>query len=102
MVPLYWLSYELGDWFFTDAPVTVFHLEWVNDILTYSRRFLFGNLILATVIAFMSYLMVARIVRRYRHVRVRKKERKRSIIQSARRQVVPALEVVEQRSTSEL
>ncbi len=78
MIPLYWLSYELGQWIFSDAPITFFDIDWLNRFMTYGRHFLFGNVIMAGFIATLSYFTIVMMVRRFRKVRFSKRMRRRA------------------------
>ena len=55
LMPLYTLSYQIGDFIFWDIPVLKFKFEILNQLYTYSRRFLIGNIIVSTTVAIVSY-----------------------------------------------
>lgn len=57
LVPIYGLSFSIGDMLFDASPVMTFQFEWMNTVVHYTRRFLVGNLILAVSISPVSYLI---------------------------------------------
>ncbi|MEQ9364740.1 MAG: DUF2062 domain-containing protein [Leptospirales bacterium] len=65
LIPLYSLSFVIGDAIFGDAAVKSFQIAWMNEVSTYTRRFLVGNFIVTGVIAVCSYWIVLRVAQRY-------------------------------------
>ncbi|MCR9141298.1 MAG: DUF2062 domain-containing protein [bacterium] len=65
LIPLYSLSFFIGDAIFGDAPVRTFELAWMNEVMTFTRRFLVGNLIVTTVVGVGSYWIVYYAAQRY-------------------------------------
>lgn len=66
MMPLYILSYKLGDLIFGNAPVVKYKIELINQIYNYSRRYLVGNFVVAASVSILSYFVLKYIVRLYR------------------------------------
>ena len=65
MIPLYLLSYKIGDLIFGSSPVSKYNIVILNQIYNFSRRYLIGNLIVAIVISTISYFIVKKIVLLY-------------------------------------
>ena len=55
---LYGLSFKLGEFILRDVPIRVYRIEFLNELFLYSRKFLVGNLILATTISLLSYILI--------------------------------------------
>jgi len=66
LIPVYYLAYHLGDALLAPLPVVEFELEVYNIVYLFSRRFLLGNLLIASVIAPLAYYMVRVVLKRYR------------------------------------
>lgn len=58
LIPVYWLSYMLGDLLFIPDPNIHFTYEMANEIYHYSGKFIIGNLFIATSVALISYYTV--------------------------------------------
>ncbi|MFH1053581.1 MAG: DUF2062 domain-containing protein [Candidatus Woesearchaeota archaeon] len=58
LIPIYLLSFKIGNLIFGSLPVVEFQLSMLNQILFYSRRFLVGNLIVAIGVSIISYVIV--------------------------------------------
>ena len=69
LIPIYALSYEIGNLFFDSPPVTVYNIKIINHIINFSKRYLLGNIILAVTISIASYFMVRFAVIEYRKYR---------------------------------
>ena len=86
VAPLYWLSYELGDSFFTPNPSIHFDLALFDQLYHYSGKFIFGNALIAILLSCLSYFAVYLITQRYLRKReveglieVQEQKRKRSL-----------------------
>ena len=58
IIPLYTLSYEVGNMLFGATPVIKYNIVILDHIYNFSRRFLVGNLIISTTISILSYPVV--------------------------------------------
>jgi len=58
VAPLYWLSYELGNLFFTPDPSIRFDLAIFDQLYHYSGRFIIGNAMLAIFMSTISYVVI--------------------------------------------
>ena len=54
-VPIYTLSYQIGDLLFSSAPLLSYKFEILNQIYYFTRRFLIGHLLLTIIITVISY-----------------------------------------------
>ncbi len=66
LAPLYVLSFKIGELLFEDVAVVKYKFELLNQVYSFSRRFLVGNVILAVVISVASYVVVKILVEVYR------------------------------------
>jgi uncharacterized protein len=57
-IPIYLLSYKIGDFLFGKSVVVMYELNIFQHIYFFARRFLIGNFILAASIALISYFLV--------------------------------------------
>lgn len=57
-VPIYGLSLELGSVLYTGTKVTMYHFELLNQIATYTLRFLLGHLAITLLITVATYGLV--------------------------------------------
>jgi uncharacterized protein len=85
VAPLYWLSYELGDSFFTPNPSIHFDLALFDQLYHYSGKFIFGNALIAMLLSCLSYFAVYLITQRHLRKKgiegildVQRQERKKS------------------------
>jgi uncharacterized protein len=58
LIPMFGLSYKIGDWVMKDLPIKDYEFSILTDILAYSRNFIIGNLILAISVSTLSYLII--------------------------------------------
>jgi uncharacterized protein (DUF2062 family) len=65
LVPAYSISYRIGDVLFGEMPVVGIDLPLLDSILHVTRRFLVGNLILASLVSTLSYLIIHEAVKAY-------------------------------------
>lgn len=70
LIPVYWLSYKIGDIIFTEAPVIEFRVLILNRIYLLTRRFLVGNIIVALALSLASYCLVFLVIKFYRKHRL--------------------------------
>lgn len=66
LTPIYLLSFKIGNLLFDEAPVVRYKFQILNQLYSFSRRFLVGNFILAVVISIACYFLVKALVRTYR------------------------------------
>lgn len=57
-IPIYVLSYKLGNILFSDLSIPLYNSGIVASFFSFSRRFLFGNILLALIISMTSYIIV--------------------------------------------
>lgn len=62
MIPFYWASYQLGGLLFGADPVVHYDVVVLNQAFDFTRRYLFGNLIVTAVTSAITYPLVRRIV----------------------------------------
>ncbi|MFH1788114.1 MAG: DUF2062 domain-containing protein [Candidatus Altiarchaeota archaeon] len=65
LVLVYWASYRIGDVIFGSIPAEKYSIVILNHAYNFTRRFLVGNLVLATTMSTLSYFTVKKIARRY-------------------------------------
>jgi len=63
-------EYSIGDYFLMGVPIRKYKFEILNQLFLYSRRFLLGNFILATVASFASYFLVLYLAQRYKKSKI--------------------------------
>ncbi|MEK6934891.1 MAG: DUF2062 domain-containing protein [Nanoarchaeota archaeon] len=63
--PIYYLSYELGDYIFESYLVTRFNISYLTVISNYIIRYIIGNVILAIIITPISYILTIIIVKKF-------------------------------------
>lgn len=73
-MPFYWLSMKIGNTIYTDEPTIIFEIDFLNQALHYSRRFLVGNLFISIPFSILSYYLALWIIRKVRFDRGSKKE----------------------------
>ena len=66
LVPVYLLSFHIGDLLFGNTPIVEYELDLVYRVFHLSRRLLVGNLLLGLFIALCSYPLMKRLVCAYR------------------------------------
>ena len=57
MTPFYYLSFRIGDMIFGKLPIIV-HGSWSGTIINFTKAYLVGNLIIATIVSFLSYFII--------------------------------------------
>ena len=62
MIPFYWASYQLGALFFGTDPVVHYDVLVLNQAFDFTRRYLFGNLIVTVITSAITYPLVRKIV----------------------------------------
>lgn len=63
--PLHVLGYAIGNYILSDAPVIFVKFELLGKIITYTRRFILGSFILATIISTISYFVIFNVTKKY-------------------------------------
>lgn len=66
MIPFYWASYELGAFALATLPVVSYDIVIADQVYEFTRRYLVGNVMLATFVTALTYPGVRRIVARWR------------------------------------
>jgi len=66
LIPIYWMSYKIGDLLFGSVPVVKYNIVLLDNIYNFSRRFIVGNFILALIISPLSYFITKKLVKLYR------------------------------------
>ncbi|UXP32329.1 DUF2062 domain-containing protein [Reichenbachiella agarivorans] len=69
VIPFYWLSLLIGDVIFGEMPVVLFQIEFWNEALQYTRRFLIGNLIVSIPFSVLSYYFALWVLKKVREKR---------------------------------
>jgi len=64
--PTYWLSYKIGAYLFAGEPLVKYNLDILNKAYEFSRRFLVGNIIVASALSASSYFLVKWIATEYK------------------------------------
>jgi uncharacterized protein (DUF2062 family) len=72
IAPIYWLSFRIGDWLFAGTPPAQYEIVWLNEVIYFTRRFLFGNLIVGALLTGLSYTAALAIARKIQSRRSRK------------------------------
>lgn len=67
-IPIYAASFQLGSMLFVDAPLVKYDIEVLNQLYSFTRRFLIAHLIIVGVITVATYT-VARITLTYRQAK---------------------------------
>ncbi|HHQ45566.1 MAG TPA: DUF2062 domain-containing protein [Candidatus Altiarchaeales archaeon] len=65
LVFVYSLSYRIGDFLFDAEPVVKYNVVVLDRAYNFTRRFLVGNMILATTFSASSYFLVKRLAERH-------------------------------------
>jgi uncharacterized protein len=65
-IPIYFLSYKLGDFIFRAAPVRQYEVVLIDHLYQFTRRYLIGNLIIAVTLSLISYFIVKKIATNYK------------------------------------
>lgn len=69
VIPIYWASIKLGNLLFGKSPVIYVQFELLNQLISYTLRFLFGNLIITIPISILSFYVALLITKRFRSER---------------------------------
>ena len=69
-IPIYALSFQLGSMMFTDAPLVKYDIEVLNQLYSFTKRFLVAHMIIVSGITLATYL-ITRAVLVYRNARRR-------------------------------
>jgi len=67
-VPIYALSFQLGTLLFSDATLVKYDIEILNQLYSFTRRFLIAHLIIVSSLTVVTYI-VARVVLSYRNTK---------------------------------
>ena len=63
-IPLYTLSYQIGELLYSGAPVLQYEFEVLNQAYLFTRRFLTGHLVLVMTITIVSYITLLLVFKR--------------------------------------
>ncbi len=66
LFPIYYLAYKLGNAIYGISPVINYNVVFTYHIYNISRRFLVGDIILATIISIMGYVVVRVVMKKYK------------------------------------
>ena len=66
---IYFLSYGIGDLIFGHTPIINYNISHIQQIYEVSRRYLVGNIIVATIFTLTSYFLVKFVVIEYRKIK---------------------------------
>lgn len=66
-IPLYTLSIYIGTLLFSDLPVMGFEVTFMDHVYNFTRRVLIGNVIVTSVVACISYMVVYILIRAYKN-----------------------------------
>lgn len=80
LIPIYWLSYKIGNLLFGSVPVVKYNIVILDQIYNFTRRYLVGNLILALIISPLCYFIVKGLIRLYRKKKNRERNKKNILI----------------------
>ena len=64
-IPIYALSYKIGDLFLENLPTKIFKIELLNKIWFYSQRVIVGSLSIAIIFSVASYFIIYSLTKRY-------------------------------------
>lgn len=65
LYPMITLEYSIGNFLLKDLPMVVYRWEILNEIITYSRRYLLGSLITTIFFSLLSYIIIYFLAKRY-------------------------------------
>lgn len=65
LMPVYLLSYKLGDILLDNVPPIKFNIVFLNQIYDLSARFLVGNMIISVSFSLMFYILIRYFARKY-------------------------------------
>ncbi len=68
---IYPTSYKIGQFIFKDLPIIEYNITFFHKAFIFTRKFLVGNLILATTVSSLSYALVRMIAQNYQDIRKR-------------------------------
>ena len=57
-IPIYYFSYQIGNMLFGQSPMIMYELTFLDQMYSYARRFLIGNVILTVTISIASYFIL--------------------------------------------
>ena len=67
-IPIYAASFQLGSLLFVDAPLVKYDIEILNQLYSFTRRFLIAHMIVVSIITICTYI-ITRVVLSYRQTR---------------------------------
>jgi uncharacterized protein len=65
LTPIYFFSYQVGDFIFGELPVVEYDIKFFERIYNLTRRVLVGNTIISALFSIMSYFLVKRLSAAY-------------------------------------
>jgi len=66
-IPLYILSFKIGNMLFSSEPIIKYNIVILNTLYNFSRRFLVGNIIIASTAAVTGYFVTKKVAKVYQH-----------------------------------
>lgn len=67
--PIHMISYTIGDFILSDAPIVFVKFKLLGEILTYTRRFIVGAFIMAVFLSLISYFVTFYVTKKYQRSR---------------------------------
>ncbi len=67
LIPIYYLSYQTGDFIFGSIPSDRFRITMLNAAYDYSTKYIAGSLILALPLSVISYFIVFYLAKKFQH-----------------------------------
>ena len=77
VIPIYWLSAMLGEKIYGNTPRVYFDVSFLDVAVTFTLRFIVGNLLISVPLAIVSYFVVKFLLQLIRINRIKKKGHKK-------------------------
>jgi uncharacterized protein (DUF2062 family) len=77
LIPIYWLSLEIGNMIFGDLPKVEFEIELLDQVFQYTLRFFVGNVIFSIPFSVFNYYFAFWFIRRVRSNRLKRFDSKK-------------------------
>lgn len=76
VLPVYWLSFQVGKGISTVLPSFSTKYDWVNQLMLYFKQFALGNLVVTIPISIISYFVAITFLQFYRARKLQRKKNK--------------------------
>lgn len=83
VLPIYWISIEIGKWIFPSAEREAFQWEWLSVVIHFTKTLLIGNLFVSIPLSYLSYFLAKWIYVKFLNTRMRKKVRRGSALKDS-------------------